>query len=641
MDDSSSESERGQLGPAEAGFNFSVPAESFLPADQIREDSPVLSPNGEKMIISVELSNKKTLEVYSPKPPAYQDEGGGGEGEGGGPLVVAVTLPDDATVMDVERGSENHNSVSAVTATERMGDKYGNPPSHTTEDTGQHGVPVCDIQSNVNNQTPSTTTGGAEEVTYPLPVQEQASDRVPHKEMVRSEEGCGERSRDEGDGSSVGVGEAEEEEGREAAVDGVSGVVVEEGTSGTEKIVSDADSQPPGEEMAVKKMEVDSSEPLQNAEAGHPESTTDKEETSASQVTSTEQSQTPEEREDGASLVDTQLPSHAPDQACGPEVVQQAEKGDMEEWVIIEKPMPDTQSEGTVVVKEASGRIEEPAPSTAVQPEMSAGAQEMSQEEEETVKQSSDIQKNDVERNDKMEVEGEMSQGNEKTAPSVQQPQQEEKDSDKVAEPSHDATAAVMQIESKSPPATNGDSSAAVTAPEEDGQLTEEQAPANISAPPHLPPPGPPGTKPNSGTSTTPVPSEPSTATVAEEVSEGVSMEVAVLVHAEEDDLSVFSTEAAEAQKITSTREKAQDKAAREKVRDRERDKDRSKHRRPSGSPASSLALMSKQSAHVEEGTGSSASGRSSSEAAGMPPVRSSPVGETKHDGGGTEVSVL
>ena len=144
LDDSSSESESGKLGPSESGFNFSVPAESFLPADQIREDSPVPSPNsGDKMIISVELSNKETLEVCSPKPPplprphAGEDEGGGG-GEGGGgraedgPLVVAVPNDEVAgAAVEPKAGVENHTSGHAVAVSVPPEENNIRPPPGT------------------------------------------------------------------------------------------------------------------------------------------------------------------------------------------------------------------------------------------------------------------------------------------------------------------------------------------------------------------------------------------------------------------------------------------------------------------------------------------------------------------------------
>ena len=130
------------------------------------------------------------------------------------------------------------------------------------------------------------------------------------------------------------------------------------------------------------------------------------------------------------------------------------------------------------------------------------------------------------------------------------------------------------------------------TTQEERGGVQEEISltePTTVKISPHSP------TKQRNDTTSDMSPPQ----TAAEEVSEGVSMEVAVLVHAEEDDLSVFSTEAAEAQKIASSRQKERGSGgsssggkARERARDKDRDKSSSssaKHRHTSGSSAAGL----------------------------------------------------
>jgi len=65
------------------------------------------------MIVSVELSNKATLEV-SPKPPASDAEGGGN-----GPMVVAMAIPNDVTAgesREARKEGENHSVTRAVAA---------------------------------------------------------------------------------------------------------------------------------------------------------------------------------------------------------------------------------------------------------------------------------------------------------------------------------------------------------------------------------------------------------------------------------------------------------------------------------------------------------------------------------------------
>ena len=260
-----------------------------------------------------------------------------------------------------------------------------------------------------------------------------------------------------------------------------------------------------------------------------------------------------------------------------------------------------------------------------------------------------------VEQETEEDMEVDKSEEDDKTAGGLSQEERE-----KELQPTDGANeqqSAVTEPEKQLETATETTEGEVTSVQEGDSQPVPQASAREESAPPP-PPPGPHPTEPPA-TATTKAPSDTlaSAAPAAEEVSEGVSMEVAVLVHAEEDDLSVFSTEAAEAQKIASSAKdhggggggrgsanSARDNHARD--RDRDRDKSAKQHgsgRRASSStsglPPSSSSASKHQSARVDEGAGSN-SASVVSEAAAI--SWSSPSDETKHgDGGGSEVGVL
>ena len=238
LDDSSSENETGQIGPAEAGFNFSVPAESFLPADQIREDSPVLSPNsGEKMIISVELSNKETLEVYSPKPPSTGDD----EGGGGGGVEDGVPNDEPSHVM-AESTEKNHIHSLTVTAvpenTTKVQSLATTNEQNILQETQSPAIST-NLTSEVNNEMVCDSLTPAEAISVSLPVASKTEDQRDGEEEEEDDDVKEDKTKDEvmnepsvdrpaiedDDGGSV----ATQEEVSEESVDIVSDVNPEPG----------------------------------------------------------------------------------------------------------------------------------------------------------------------------------------------------------------------------------------------------------------------------------------------------------------------------------------------------------------------------------------------------------------------------
>ena len=762
LDDPSSESETGQLvSPTEAGFNFNVPAESFLPADQIREDSPVLSPSSEKMIISVELSNKETLEVYSPQPPPTQDdEGGGGGGEGGGnggPLVVAVSVPNDAAVAEVTGSTENHNSLSTVATVtvepEEVADESVSahtctdveagipgthsssasahtkvevsiPESQTTSASAHMNVEDCipETQStsasahmNVKDGTPETCASAHMNVEHTLPETQSieneqmstaaaGSVEMPDASPVLeapTESSVASKTEEEVDKTEKERGEEEDgttdekggnDEMEEGAGEGVVNMQVEGGMSGeggVGKSVSEAvtklagidESSPPAPEEAtvVEDMELDSSMPLRSPliEEHSPAGDNSKEdpagndskvegkcptgndskveeegegEVECAQQTGEDVKRSAEETEPNAEVEETapaKLQVSATPSCDGGNVTEQTEKEE-------EREKPEEQNSEDVEVAcegelEVSGKEEKDvkeAVETASEEkaEVTVGTQEtvgVGQIPVGAKSPSEGKRSPEGEKSPEKENEGEAEQ--DQGAPvdmEIDEMSERSEEAKETAAPTAEREGAEQHTEEEEG-SEGKEPSTAATAEQDDGQQNLElQPPENSTLPaPSFPSPGP-ETSTETADLNMDIPSS-SAETVAEEVSEGGMdsghTEVAVLVHAEEDDLSVFSTEAAEAQKIASSREKERGKA-RESVRDRDRDRDKSKHRRTTASSASSLPSSKQQSARVDEGTGSNASSRNSSEAAARP----SPVEETKHkDGEGTEVSVL
>lgn len=692
MDDPSSESDSGQLGPAEAGFNFNVPEESFLPADQIREDSPVLSPSREKMIISVELSNKETLEVYSPQPPPVHD----GEGEGGdksGPLVVAVSIPNDGAPLDGMGVTENHNSLPTV-ATVMV-----EPETTAEEESSSHTITSEPLGVEGTNIEPKTAAPGDIELAGT-----SLSVEVPPAEV--SVEDRAEPAPAEGDEANVanqgGEGEGgDKEDEKDEVVSAENQVGVNEQLKlrvGEEQAEENTVSEscemvtevnkpslhPP--EEAVEDMELDSSEPLQSLpistecpEEGGPDSKAEEmggqgeggreeegeeevaqidDEGTKGSVEGTEQ--VAEEREElpNVSQVAT-LPSS--DTCVGNVDTVQTESREDADWVIVEKPEEENSKDVEAPCEEGSEFAGEVKASSGERAEVTVAPQEMgkdeSHQEEEGVRTTEEERSHQEEEGVQTTEEERSHQEEEgvQTTEAEKSLEEEKEEAEKgnemkldmeIDESSHEEVRAIPPgEEQKQQPMETEKVHQAKEAPptppaasQEDHHPTPEKHTPKDSTPQVLS-----SSSPHSETSTkqgdgiVDKPPAATEAAVPEEVStESGQIEVAVLVHAEEDDLSVFSTEAAEAQKIASSREKERGKP-REKVRDRDRDRDRNKHRRASASSsAASLSSSKQQSPRVDEGTGSNASSRSSSEAA-----RLSPNEETRHDGEETEVSGL
>ena len=751
LNDSSSESESGgKLGPSETGFNFSVPAESFLPPDQIREDSPVMSPDRDKMIISVELSNKETLEVYSPNPPSASREdegGGGGGGGGGGPLVVAVSVPNDERVI-VDRGPENnHNSIPTVTVAVAQEDAE---PSR-----GENEAPPV-IMTNC------TESNGATE-TQP-PVIEPSSTNVASTDEEQVLERLPPQTASEAEEAKVGVEESEGGEERAGVVVGGEGEGVDGSSGEKNEMVVGVDAQVEGEgkegarsesglpsveekeEVAgeAETMDADLREPLQSSASGEANTAVEVEAERGE-----EEREGEEEERGGQSIEQVEKEKAGDEPSVGQDEPGETLTPEEDEWVIIEHVPPSTEESRGEAGKAAEGvhsePVEERESTETVQEVSSKGVQEEEEEEtgawsaeegrkKEEVEESvedMDIEEKEEEAtkeevrkvDDVGDVPMEQEEGSELPAAGEENVQKSPESpaadvsrapddeqhpqpvisetSDTTPEVSDKVPSTTTVTESESttegrltPPEQPVDPSETTThqqelveptqqeeveEEEEEARLTEEipkeeevdesaattqqgdqvgptgstqqqDISEEVTATPPLSPGAPPA-KPVNDTQISPTGQTVTAAASVEEVSEGVNMEVAVLVHAEEDDLSVFSTEAAEAQKIASSaREKergsgASSAKARDRARERDRDKSSSstKHRRSSSSSAASLlhppsssssSSSAKQAGLVEEGAGSNASGRSGSEAAKADTAaasQSSPTEETKH----------
>ena len=325
-------------------------------------------------------------------------------------------------------------------------------------------------------------------------------------------------------------------------------------------------------------------------------------------------------------------------------------EGGMDDWVVIENPQQQLQNKkdvdkevGIVDLKEETGTTV-----TEVKPEVSEPPQTVAAEEpgQEPDRVGSNVEPYQMTQNeteieqkpaDNMELDEKKELRNNDvkvvntTPPQMEQQEKEMenlKEDVRVNEPSSVAADVEKQFAPDAPTISGITGQTTPTEVKTTDEDTSKVLPASSC---------PPGATVTDDKLTTNAPSE------TQEVSEGVSMEVAVLVHAEEDDLSVFSTEAAEAQKIASS-SSARGKV-REKVRDRERDKSVKNSRRASGSSSGpSVPATSKQSAHLVDGTGSNTSSKGSNEAVsgGTIAWTSSPSEETKHnDREGGEVSVL
>ena len=702
LNDSSSEGESDKkLGPAEAGFNFSVPAESFLPPDQIREDSPVLSPEGDKMIISVELSNKETLEVYSPNPPATEreDEGGGEDG----PLVVAVSVPADEGVVLEGAGPTNHQPTPPVAEPrEEIGkvEREGEAPvvrlanctqvnntgegmqvtvsgtdvdstgvvgvSGTAVDsTGVVGVSGTDVGvvgvsgTDVDSTGVVGVSGTAVDSTGVVGVREGTSEV---QQVVTGErEGAEGEGREDKKEENVVMGETGESAGGEK----------DEGTNVDIREREESDQKPKEKESAEENMEVDSSEPLQSYVVTEETSTESQPKVEASTDEPRESEEKIEKATDddqreseGKVDKDDQRESEGkiekePDAEqresegkIDKEVVADAVvpgesstatvKDDDDEWVIIEHPPPPAvdQTSGDAESEEAPAQRGDnetvvPEVSEGVSEEPQVGASEVAQQKE-TPEEAMEVGSSGVAMEGLPTDHTEMreQQTDEKPTDTSQDIDPKEQESSTVTDSKEPDSSGVTTEPAESETTSVLESTQQSTAEEGRQQVSPEEQPAAIQA-------------------THPSPSENSETKSSklvkpeEEVSEGVSMEVAVLVHAEEDDLSVFSTEAAEAQKIASSREKGRTGVkAPERARDKDRDKHSSarQHRRPSSTSAAAGSPHPPASGkpHVEEGAGGHVSSRSASGAASADPAAaksSSHSEETKHgEGGGAEV---
>ena len=670
------------------------------------------------MIISVELSNKETLEVYSPNPPpvsTVEDKGGGG----GGPLVVAVSVPNDDGLV-AERGtqrSENHNSIPAVSPAvvssrenvDMSGEEKEAPPAVVTDCSEINDV--SETQPSAVEHCSNAVSTDAKQVLEPTLTTASETAENARVEALDKEVGG------EGEGGECGGGDIREEN------EGVRGVgpQVEEG-EGREGAENESGQPSVAREEVAEDMDIDSSEPVQSAAVGETKMTVQVE-SKLSAIGEKRESQSVEE-------VEEESTSDEPKTIKGGE----EERGDVDEWVIIERPPPveeDKNSGGgggeaskppvdecvpTEGEQEVSGKslqmeeAEESEGTTAepvgigeketdaveqgmeveeekeeVEGEEIAGGQQMEQEErlppgedkvqgssttadvpesvptedqgqqpttritedslrttttverettageekEESVRQTApeeqagdrvqhEEQAETVEQaEEKMQQESQAEAGDERAQPQNQpgavelSPQSQVQS--ELAEETMPQEEQTGPTEGSAQPQEQGgttqesvqDEKQAETGPTEErvvsGQTTTQEERGGVQEEISLTEPTTVKISPHSPTKqlndTTSDMSPPQTA--AEEVSEGVSMEVAVLVHAEEDDLSVFSTEAAEAQKIASSRQKERGSGgsssggkARERARDKDRDKSSSssaKHRHTSGSSAAGL----------------------------------------------------
>ena len=683
LNDSSSEGESDKkLGPAEAGFNFSVPAESFLPPDQIREDSPVLSPEGDKMIISVELSNKETLEVYSPNPPATEreDEGGGEDG----PLVVAVSVPADEGVVLEGAGPTNHQPTPPIAEPrEEIGtvEREGEAPvvrlANCTQvnNTGE-GMQVTVSGTDVDLTGVVGVSGTAVDSTGVVGVREGTSE-VQHV-VTGEREGAEGEGREDKEEENVVMGESGESAGGEK----------DEGTNVDITEREESDQKPEEPESVKENMEVDSSEPLQSAVVTEETSTESQPKVEASTDEPRESEEkiekaTDDDQRESEGKIEKEEPDAEQREREGNDDQRESEgkiekepdddqresggkidkevvacavvpgesstatvKEDDDEWVIIEHPPPPA-------VDQTSGDPEsEEAPAqrgdneTVVVPEVSEGGSEEPQvggsevtQQKETPEEAMEVGSSGVAMKGLPTDHTEMreQQTDEKPTDTSQDIDPKEQESSTVTDSKEPDSSGVTTEPAESETTSVLESTQQSTAEEGGQQVSPGEQPATIQA-------------------THPSPSENSKTKSSklvkpekeeEEVSEGVSMEVAVLVHAEEDDLSVFSTEAAEAQKIASSREKGRTGVkAPERARDKDRDKHSSarQHRRPNSTSAAAGSPHPPASGkpHVEEDAGGHVSSRSASGAASADPAAaksSSHSEETKHgEGGGAEV---
>ena len=661
------------------------------------------------MIISVELSNKETLEVYSPQPPPVHDGEGEGGGDKSGPLVVAVSLPNDGAPLDGMGVTENHNSLPTV-ATVMV-----EPETTAEEESSSYTITSEPLGVEGTNIEPKTAAPGDIELAGTSLSVEVPPAEVSVEDRAEPAPAEGDEANVANQGGEGGGGHEEDEKDEVVSAENQVGVdeqlelrvgeeQAEENTvSESCEMVTEVNKpslHPP--EEAVEDMELDSSEPLQSLpistecpEEGGPDSKAEemggqgegkggREEEGEEEVAQIDDEgmkgsvegteQVAEEREElpNESQV-AALPSS--DTCVGNVDTVQTESREDADWVIVEKPEEENSKDVEAPCEEGSEFAGEVKASSEERAEVTVAPQEMgkdeSHQEEEGVRTTEEegshqeeegVQTTEGERSHQEEegvqtTEGERSHQEEEGVQTTEAEKslEEEKEAEKgnemkvdmeIDESSHEEVRAIPQgEEQKQQPMETEKVHQAKEAPptppaasQEDHHPTPEKHAPEDSTPQVLS-----SSSPHSETSTKqgdaivdkpPVATE---AAVPEEVStESGQIEVAVLVHAEEDDLSVFSTEAAEAQKIASSREKERGKP-REKVRDRDRDRDRNKHRRASASSsAASLSSSKQQSPRVDEGTGSNASSRSSSEAA-----RLSPNEETRHDGEETEVSGL
>ena len=695
LNDSSSEGESDKkLGPAEAGFNFSVPAESFLPPDQIREDSPVLSPEGDKMIISVELSNKETLEVYSPNPPATEreDEGGGEDG----PLVVAVSVPADEGVVLEGAGPTNHQPTPPIAEPrEEIGkvEREGEAPvvrlANCTQvnNTGE-GMQVTVSGTDVDTTGVVGVSGTAVDSTGVVGVSGTAVDSTG---VVGVREGTSEVQQVVTGEREGAEGEGREDKEEENVVMGESGESAggEKGEGAnvdiTEREESDQKPEEPKEKESVEEnMEVDSSEPLQSDVVTEETSTESQPKVEASTDEPRESEEkiekaTDDDQRESERKIDKEEPDADQRESEGkiekePDAEQRESEGkidkevvacavvlgesstatvkeDDDEWVIIEHLPPpavdqtsgDAESEEAPAQRGDNETVVVPEVSEGVSEEPQVGVSEVAQQKE-TPEEAMEVGSSGVAMEGLPTDHTEMreQQTDKKPTDTSQDIDPKEQESSTVTDTSQDMdskepdSSGVTTEPAESETTSVLESTQQSTAEEGGQQVSPEEQPAAIQA-------------------THPSPSENSETKSSklvkpekeEEVSEGVSMEVAVLVHAEEDDLSVFSTEAAEAQKIASSREKGRTGVkAPERARDKDRDKHSSarQHRRPSSTSAAAGSPHPPASGkpHVEEGAGGHVSSRSASGAASADPAAaksSSHSEETKHgEGGGAEV---
>ena len=449
LNDSSSESEsEGKLGPADAGFNFSVTAESFLPPDQIREDSPVLSPEQDKMIISVELSNKETLEVYSPKPPPVstrEDEGGGG----GRPLVVAVPTPNEEGLVagrGVEQQTENHNSIPvvsvAVESVEVPREEKEDAPAIMTNCSERNDV--SEVQSSAMEEA-STNAASTDDkqAIEPLPTatnktQDVNVDNVQEKE----EEGRGVAlTVVDGDGEGGDGGIREESEGG----GGVELQVGGEGRGGSQIELGVA-----AEEGEAGGADIDSSEPLQSVA---------NEETEASLQLEAKEPTVGEEIQN-EKVEKEKFAVDEPTTSQGGE--EETATADEDEWVIIEQPLSPVKEEGKSegeggdVGEVSSGPVEERLPAE-VEHEVSNKDPQVQEKEEgkgataEPVKEEADTVEQTTE---DMEIGEEQGEGETAGDQPMEQEEGSQHEEEKEVSTTEDVSEAVQMEDEGQTPAT-------------------------------------------------------------------------------------------------------------------------------------------------------------------------------------------